>query len=93
MWKKKFVYVLNYLKTFKAVHKNNPQTHPPHQNKKNCVDDSCIFQSLYSPKVAGTIIALRLPLFTKNCVSGIKQKKWTPPLNSAYIHISLGTKF
>ena len=93
MWKKKFVYVLNYLKTFKAVHKNNPQTHPPHQNKKNCIDDSCIFQSLYSPKVAGTIIALRLPSFTKNCVSGIKQKKWTPPLNSAYIHISLGTKF
>ena len=22
MWKKKFVYVLNYLETFKAVHKN-----------------------------------------------------------------------
>ena len=76
-----------------AVHKNNSQAHPPHQNKKSFVDDSCIFQSLYSPKVAGTIIALRLPSFTKNCVSGIKQKKWTPPLNSAYIHISLGTKF
>ena len=93
MWKTKFVYVLNYSKTFMAVHKNNSQTHPPHQNKKSFVDDSCIFQSLYSPKVAGTIIALRLPSFTKNCVSGIKQKKWTPPLNSAYIHISLGTKF
>ena len=93
MWKTKFVYVLNYSKTFMAVHKNNSQAHPPHQNKKSFVDDSCIFQSLYSPKVAGTIIALRLPSFTKNCVSGIKQKKWTPPLNSAYIHISLGTKF
>ena len=27
MWNKKFVYVLNYLKVFKAVHKNNPRTH------------------------------------------------------------------
>ena len=25
--KKMVVYVLNYLKTFKAVHKNNPRTH------------------------------------------------------------------
>ena len=34
MWKKKFVYVLNYAKTFNAVHKNNPRTHSPQQNKK-----------------------------------------------------------
>ena len=34
MWKKKFVYFLNYLKIFKAVHKNNPRTHLPQQNKK-----------------------------------------------------------
>ena len=34
MWKKKVAYVLNYLKTFKAVHKNNPRTHSPQQNKK-----------------------------------------------------------
>ena len=34
MWKKKFVYVLNYLETFKAVHKNNPWTRSPQQNKK-----------------------------------------------------------
>ena len=34
MWKKKFVYILNYLKTFKVVHKNNPRTHSPQQNKK-----------------------------------------------------------
>ena len=27
--KKKFVNVLHYLKTFKAVHKNNPRTHSP----------------------------------------------------------------
>ena len=85
MWKKKFFYVSNYLKTFKAVHKNNPQKHSPQQNKKkNRVDDSCLFQSLYSRKVTGTIIALRLPSRTKKGVSGIKQKKWTPPSNSAY---------
>ena len=34
MWKKKFVYVLNYLKTFKAVRKNNPRTHSPQHIKK-----------------------------------------------------------
>ena len=34
MWKKKFVYVLNYLKTFKAMHKNNPRTQSPQQNNK-----------------------------------------------------------
>ena len=33
MWNKKFVYVLNYLKTFKAVHKNNPRTHSPQENE------------------------------------------------------------
>ena len=33
MWNKKFAYVLNYLKIFKAVHKNYPQTHSPQQNK------------------------------------------------------------
>ena len=34
MGKKKFVYDLNYLKTFKAVHRNNPRTHSLQQNKK-----------------------------------------------------------
>ena len=33
----------------------------------------CLFQSLYSSKVAETITALRLPLFIKKGVSGIKQ--------------------
>ena len=47
-----------------------------HQNKiKSRVDDGCLFQSLYSCTVAETV---------KEGVSGIKQKKWTPPLNSAY---------
>ena len=34
MWKEKFVYALNYLKTLKTVHKSNPRTHSPQQNKK-----------------------------------------------------------
>ena len=54
MWNKKFVYVLNYLKTFKAAPENNSLT-------QSRVDDSCLFQSLYSRKVAETTIALRLP--------------------------------
>ena len=33
MWKVKFVYVLNYLKTLKTVHKSNPRTHSPQQGK------------------------------------------------------------
>ena len=34
MWKENFVYILDYLKTFKAVRKNNSWTHSPQQNKK-----------------------------------------------------------
>ena len=44
MWKKKFVYVLNYLKTFKAVHKNNPRTHSPQQNKKAVLTIAAYFK-------------------------------------------------
>ena len=80
MWKEKFVYVLNYFKTFKAVHKNNPHTHGHNKIKKPCG----LFQSLYSRKVAGTITAPCLPLFTKKGASGVKQKNWTQPVNSAY---------
>ena len=82
MWKKKFVYGLNYLITLKVtIHGRT------HGNKKSHVDDSCLLQSFYSDKVAGTIMGLGLPMFTEKGVSpfiGIKQKKWTPPLNSAY---------
>ena len=34
MRKKKFGHVLNYLKTFKVVQKNNPWMHSLQQNKK-----------------------------------------------------------
>ena len=42
MWNKRFIYTLNYLKSGQkqkqstAVHKNNPRTHSPQQNKKLC---------------------------------------------------------
>ena len=36
MWKKRFVYVLNYLKFFKAVQKNDPWMHSLQQQKKLC---------------------------------------------------------
>ena len=71
-----------------AVPKNNPGAHSPNPG----AHDSCLFQSLYSRKVAETIIALRLTSFTKKGICIIKQKKWTTPLNSAY-WISLGIKF
>ena len=43
MWKKKFAYVLNYLKTFKAV-KNNPRTHSPQQNIKAVLTTAAYFK-------------------------------------------------
>ena len=49
-----------YLKIFKAVPKNNPrtQTFLPQQNKKT-VENTCLFQILYSRKVAETAISLK----------------------------------
>ena len=44
MWKKKFVYFLNYLKIFKAVHKNNPWTHSPQQNEKAVLTTAAYFK-------------------------------------------------
>ena len=59
---------------------------------KNRVDDSCLFQSLYSRKVAGTIIILHLPSFSKKKFPGINRKSehhhWI-----LLIQISLDTKF
>ena len=82
MWNKKFVYILDYLKKFKAVPKNNPLTTTT--TTKSPADDGCLFQSLYSCNVAKTIIGLRSPSFTKKGVSSIKQKNVSTPLNSAY---------
>ena len=62
-------------KNFKEVHKNKSQTHSSQQNKENRVDDNCLFQSFYFHKVVDTLIALRLPSFTKKVVLRIKQKK------------------
>ena len=44
MWKKKFVYLLNYLKFFKAVYKKNPRTHSPQQNKKVVLKTAAYFK-------------------------------------------------
>ena len=49
MWKKKFFYVSNYLKTFKAVHKNNPQKHSPQQNKKKVVLTTAAYFKVSTP--------------------------------------------
>ena len=54
----------------KALHR---RTH--HNKIKSRVGDSCLFQRFYSGKVAGTIIAVQLPSFTKKGVSSVKQKK------------------
>ena len=79
MWNKKFVQVLKYLNIFKAMHKKQPTDALAVTKQKSGVDDSCLFQIFYSRTVTETV---------KKDVSGIKQKKWTPPLNSAYSNLS-----
>ena len=78
MWKKKFVYVLNYWKTFKAVRNDNPWRHSPQKIEKAVLMTAAYF------KVSTLIYALRLPSFTKKGAYCLKQKKWAVPLNSAY---------
>ena len=34
MWKEKCVYVLNYVKSFKAIHESNSRTRSQQENKK-----------------------------------------------------------
>ena len=64
MGKKKFVYVLNYLKTFEAVHKNNPQTYSPRQNKKIVLTIAAYFKVSTPVRSQGKqlfFVYLRLP--------------------------------
>ena len=75
MWNEKFVYVLNYLKIFKAGDKNNQRTHSPHQ-KKPYWRQLPISKSLLP---YGRRDNNRLSLLTKKGVFSLKQKKWTPP--------------
>ena len=44
MWKKKFVFIFNNLKTFKAVHKNHPRTHAPQQHKEAVLTAAVYFK-------------------------------------------------
>ena len=44
MWSKKLVYVLSYLKSFKAVHKINPRTQSPQLNKKAVLTTAAYFK-------------------------------------------------
>ena len=42
--KEKVFYILSYLKTFKAVHKNNLRTHSPQENKKAVLTTAAYFK-------------------------------------------------
>ena len=61
------------------MYESNPRGHSLQQNKK-AVLTAAKSQSLYSRRVAETV---------KKGVFRVKQKKWTPPLNSAYSNFSL----
>ena len=81
---KEKVCVLNYIKTFKAVHKNNPRTYSTQQNKKVVLTTAAYLKASIPVRSQGQwqwLLFVYVP-FPKR-VSGIKQKKWTPPLNSA----------
>ena len=57
----------------KAVHKNNPPTHPPQQNK--AVLATASYFKVFTPERFAETVTLRLFLFTKKGVSSMKQKK------------------
>ena len=44
MYNKKVPHVMNYLRTSKAVDKNNPQTYSPKQNKKAILTTAAYFK-------------------------------------------------
>ena len=44
MWKKKFFHILNYLKTFKAVNKNNPRVHSLQEHKNAVLTTAAYFK-------------------------------------------------
>ena len=69
--------------------KNNPWTHSPQQS---CVDNSCLFQSINSHKVAETIIVLRLTFLLKR-VFPVWNRKSEHRHWILHIWIRLGTKF
>ena len=62
--KEKVRYVLNYLETFKAVHKNHPRTHSLPQNKKAVLMTAAYFKVSTAVRSQGQqlrFIYLRLP--------------------------------
>ena len=61
------------------MHKNNPRTHSPQQNKKAVLTTAAYFE-VSTP----VLTALRLSSFTKKGISSQKRKKLTLLLNSAY---------
>ena len=71
-WNEKFVYVLNYSKTFKVVHKKNPRVHLSQKDKKAVMTAVAYFK-VSSPvrsrvPVRSTIIAFRLSfIYQKGC--------------------------
>ena len=82
MWNKKFAYVLNYLKVFKAVPKNNLRTHSPQQNKKAVLTIAAYFKV---PLVLRDNNRASFTfLYQKGCFQYKIPQKWTPPLNSDY---------
>ena len=64
MWNKKSVYVLNYLKIFKAKHQNNPQILSPQENKKAVLTAAIYFKVstlVQSQRQKPRFLYLRLP--------------------------------
>ena len=52
---KEFGSILNYLKTFKAEHKNHPRTHSPQQNKKAVLTAAAYFKVSSPVRLQGQV--------------------------------------
>ena len=53
MWKEKFVYVLNYVKSFKAIHESNSRTRSQQQNKKTVLKTAAYFKVSTAVRLQG----------------------------------------
>ena len=91
MWNKKFVYVLNYIKTFKVVQKSNPQPHSLQRNKKAILATAAYFKVSIPIRSQWQKLRPRWSSFTKKGVLGKKQQK-NHHHCILHIRISLGTK-
>ena len=74
MWEKKFVYILNYLKTFKIVQKNNPRTYSLQQNKKAVLTTAAYYKVSAPVRSQGQNYSSFTFIYQKGCFQSKTEK-------------------